>query len=251
MEDKKQNVIVSPSLMYQGDFSDPLPKGFDRIYMHLLKDDDARNEVLPPILPCSGDVEIDDLLIQASQMYEASREDDENDKIIDNLLLQASQEVESQLVKSEIKSQVKSSPSQGSTNTRFSSPKSSSKLEKVQASAMPNETKQSTEWAEKTWLSWVMQRAKNLSTEEIESGYKLEAVFVSMSVVAMNYWLGHFILEARAISGKDYSSNSVYQLCCGLQQSLRNADRGDINLFEDSNFTEFHGVLDGKLKQLN
>ena len=40
----------------------------------------------------------------------------------------------------------------------------------------------------------------------------------------------------------------IYQLCCGLQQSLRNAD---INVFEDSNFTEFCGVLDGKLKQLN
>ena len=32
---------------------------------------------------------------------------------------------------------------------------------------------------------------------------------------------------------------------------MRNANHGDINLFEDSNFTEFHGVLDSKLKQLN
>ena len=244
MEDKQQNVIVSPSLIYQGDFSDPLPEGFDRIYMHLLKDDNARDEVLPC---CSGDAEIDDLLIQASQMYEASREDDQNDEIIDNVLLQASQEVESQLVKF----QVKSSPSPGSINTRFSSPKSASEVEKVRASAIPYKTKQNTEWAEKAWFSLAMQRVKNLSTEEIESGYKLEAAFASMSVVAMNYWLGRFILEARAISGKEYSPDSVYQLCCGLQRSLRNADCGDINLFEDSNFTEFRGVLDGKLKQLN
>ena len=66
----------------------------------------------------------------------------------------------------------------------------------------------------------------------------------------MNYWLDCFILEARAISGKEYSPDSVYQLCSWLQQSLRNVDRGDINLFEDSNFIEFRGVLDGKLKQL-
>ena len=92
---------------------------------------------------------------------------------------------------------------------------------------------------------------KNLYTEEIESRYKLKAAFASMSVVSMNYWIGRFIFEARANSGKEHSPDSVYQLCCGLQQSLRNADRGNINLFEDSNFTEFRGVLDGKLKQLN
>ena len=103
----------------------------------------------------------------------------------------------------------------------------------------------------RTLNGWVTQRMKNLSIEEIESGYKLEAAFALMSVASMNYWLGRFILEAKAISGKEYSPDSVYQLCCGLQQSLRTADRGDINLFEDSNFTEFHGVSDGKLKQLN
>ena len=82
-----------------------------------------------------------------------------------------------------------------------------------------------------TWYSWAMQQVTNLSTEEIESGYKLEAAFASMSVVSMNYWLGRFILEGKAISGKDYSPDSVYQLCCRLQRSLRNADHGDINLF--------------------
>ena len=60
--------------------------------MHLLKNDYTHNKVM---LCCSGDAEIEDLLIQASQMYESSR-DGENDEMIDNLLLQASQEVENQ-----------------------------------------------------------------------------------------------------------------------------------------------------------
>ena len=47
MENKRQNVIVSPSLIRQGDFSDPLSEGFDRIYMYLLKEDDTRDEVMP------------------------------------------------------------------------------------------------------------------------------------------------------------------------------------------------------------
>ena len=58
--------------------------------MHLLKEDDTRDKAM---LCCSGDAEINDLLTQASQMYESSREDGKNDKMIDNLLLQASQEV--------------------------------------------------------------------------------------------------------------------------------------------------------------
>ena len=66
-------------------------------------------------------------------MYEASREDGENDRMIDNLLLQTSQEVENQLVKPRVKFFL----SHGSANTRFSSPKSTSKVEKIRASAIP------------------------------------------------------------------------------------------------------------------
>ena len=53
--------------------------------MHLFKDN---KEVIPCL---SDDAEINELLIQTSQMYEASRENGENDETIDNL---ASQEVE-------------------------------------------------------------------------------------------------------------------------------------------------------------
>ena len=102
--------------------------------------------------------------------------------------------------------------------------------------ATSNKTKQNTdhEWVEKTWFSWATQPMKNLSTKEIERGYKLEAAFASMSIASMNYWLGCFILEVRAISGKEYNPDSVHmQLYCWLQRSLRNADRSDIHLFED------------------
>ena len=83
----------------------PFPKdSTESICRHLLKEDDVHDEVMPC---CGGDAEIDNLLIQESQMYVASREECESDKMIDVLFLQASQEVENQLVKF----QVKSSPS--------------------------------------------------------------------------------------------------------------------------------------------
>ena len=61
------------------------------------------------------------------------------------------------------------------------------------------------EWIKLSWFSWAIQQVKNLSIEEIESGYKLALVFASMSITSINNWLGHFTLEARTISGKEYS----------------------------------------------
>ena len=69
-------------------------------------------------------------------------------------------------------------------------------MESVVNVAIPKKTKQNTEWAEKTWFLWATQRLKKLSTEEMQSGHKLEVTMVSMSVSALNYWLGRFILEA-------------------------------------------------------
>ena len=119
--------------------------------MHLFKDVD--DKVTREVIPDDLDAKIDELLIQASQMYETLREDGKREETIDNLLLQASQEFENQ--------------EGSSTNTRVSSPKSASDVEKVRTSAIPNKTKKNTEWAEITWVSWAMQRAKNLSMEEI------------------------------------------------------------------------------------
>ena len=67
MDNKRHNVLVSPFLICQGDFSDPLPERFNKIYMHLLKEGNTYDEVMPC---CSGGAEIDDIFIQASQMYE-------------------------------------------------------------------------------------------------------------------------------------------------------------------------------------
>ena len=50
------------------------------------------------------------------------------------------------------------------------------------------------EWIKPSWFSWTIQLVKNLSIEEIESGYKLAVVIASMSITSMNNWLGHFTL---------------------------------------------------------
>ena len=67
----------------------------------------------------------------------------------------------------------------------------------------------------------------------------------------MNHWLGKFVLELRTKSGKEYCPDSLYQLCCGLLRSLREANRAEVNILEDPEFIEFHGVLDGQMKRQN
>ena len=62
-----------------------------------------------------------------------------------------------------------------------------------------------------------------------------------MSVPGMNHWLGKIVLE--------YCPDSLYQLCCGLLRSLREANHAQVNLLEDPEFSEFHGVIDGQTKQ--
>ena len=42
------------------------------------------------------------------------------------------------------------------------------------------------------------------------SEYGLLSEFTTMSVPAMNYWLGKFVLEVRTKSGKEYCLDSLY-----------------------------------------
>ena len=50
-----------------------------------------------------------------------------------------------------------------------------------------------------------------------------------MSVPAMNYWLGKFVLEVRTKRGKEYCPDSLCQLCRGLLRSLREANCAEVN----------------------
>ena len=92
---------------------------------------------------------------------------------------------------------------------------------------------------------------EKLSPEELEKGYELDTKFANMNVASMNYWLRKFILEVRSVNGKEYSPDSLYQVCCGLHRSLKDNHRSEVNIFDDAELAEFRGVLDGQLKALN
>ena len=83
----------------------------------------------------------------------------------------------------------------------------------MQKSAVSKKTRQNTDWAERTWCSWASHRLKNMSQEEMENGHELDTKLMSMSTESMNYWLGKFLLEVRTVNSKEYSLDSLYQLC--------------------------------------
>ena len=48
---------------------------------------------------------------------------------------------------------------------------------------------------ERTWRDWAWHRLENLSQDEMGSKYELQSEFITMSVPAMNYRLGKFLLD--------------------------------------------------------
>ena len=110
--------------------------------MHLLKED-LSNKVV------DEDTELDDILIQASQLYEAL----------------TSMRVERQ---GDVETGDEVSPA--IVEHRFSSLSGLRKL----------------------GFFWATQQLEKLSAEEMQSWHKLEVTMVSMSVSALNYWLGRF-----------------------------------------------------------
>ena len=256
-EPSAKAVIVSPSLVWSKnvDANMPMPEEFNRVYMHLFNEDPGHgsDRALDRGNGCAKhDTSKNVSLFQ----------DDEDENAIDELLLLASQQYECKetttcaLTESgeqpRVPSDVRNDTSGNAfSEARFASPKSAHQVETVRKSAIPRKTRRNTEWAERTWYSWANYRAGKMSPEELKKGCKLDANFASMSIEAMNYWLSKFILEVRSSNSKEYSPDSLYQLCCGLHRSLKDNNRNEINIFADNEFAEFRGVLDGQLKTLN
>ena len=234
-----------------------MPEEFNRIYMHLLEDDGHGKPF------CDDDDSMDEVLLLASQAYESHYAEEHQIGVSDRPSSSHSSAVpEVVLVKQTSPScfipkvnnctEVNSEANDTSANTtRFASPKSSKSVEEVRKSAIPKKTRQNTEWTERTWHSWAKQRIEKLSPEELEKGYELDTKFANMNVASMNYWLRKFILEVRSMNGKEYSPDSLYQVCCGLHRSLKDNHRSEVNIFDDAELAEFCGVLDGQLKALN
>ena len=82
------------------------------------------------------------------------------------------------------------------------------------------------------WRDWALYHLENLKQDEMGSDYELLSEFTTMSVLAMNYWLGEFLLEVNGtkVARKLYCPDSLYQLCCRLLRSLREANHAEVTV---------------------
>ena len=103
-------------------------------------------------------------------------------------------------------------------------------------------------WSSRVWSE--RERAKRPAADPEESSYELLQDFCAMDVESMKFWLCKFIIEARRADGDYYPPDSLYSICCGLQRSLKFADRADISIFSDKSFSHFIGTLDAEMKRL-
>lgn len=139
--------------------------------------------------------------------------------------------------------------SQEYESNQFGKPVNNEALESIRKSAVPMKTRQSMLWAVNIWGAWVKERKRVGFVEDDEKKYLLcdNILEMHMSLESLSSWLLKFVMEVRKESCDDYSPDSIYGMCCGLQRELRMNDREDVYLFVDSKFRQ---VLDGRMKHL-
>ena len=131
---------------------------------------------------------------------------------------------------------------------RWGPRQSSTDLVEIRNAGVLPKTRTQINWCLSVWKEWAQERIKNCDPEE--QSHKLLPCFTEMEAEEMNFWLSRFVVEARKKDGTDYPPNTLYQLCSGLGRALKQADRADIKLFDDSKFCSFMTTLDSRTKQL-
>ena len=71
-----------------------------------------------------------------------------------------------------------------------------------------------------------------------------------MQQTKLQQCLTSFVLEVCKKNGEEYCPNTLHHLCCGIMRFLRSNGLPSIDLFTDTEFTDFHAVLDSEMKHL-
>ena len=222
----------------------------------------------------------DDILLQASQIYEDScLEKDEND-----VLMEASQIYEDSLINNTSSSELEEYmclrekyenmdeddflydrliaplqeaklPTQKTTNdretkkeNRFANPVTEEDILAKIVDAIPSSTRKQTTWTVKVWQDWTASR-RSLQTE-------VPPQLDSITNEQLNYWLSQFIVEVKNKNGESYTGGTLYSLCSGVQRYIRGkravSSEGEaLDIYKDPKFVYFRSVFDSVLKNLH
>ncbi|XP_067418939.1 zinc finger MYM-type protein 2 isoform X4 [Emydura macquarii macquarii] len=102
------------------------------------------------------------------------------------------------------------------------------------------------------WKHWVKTRSLDEDLpvlEELKStkSVKLKEDLLSHTVAELNYGLARFVNEIRRPNGENYTPDSIYYLCLGIQEYLYGSNRKD-NIFINPGYQTFEQELNKILK---
>ncbi|XP_039399404.1 zinc finger MYM-type protein 2 isoform X8 [Mauremys reevesii] len=102
------------------------------------------------------------------------------------------------------------------------------------------------------WKHWVKTRSLDEDLpvlEELKStkSVKLKEDLLSHTVAELNYGLARFVNEIRRPNGENYTPDSIYYLCLGIQEYLYGSNRKD-NIFINPSYETFEQELNKILR---
>ena len=78
--------------------------------------------------------------------------------------------------------------------------------------AIPQNTTKQTNWTMGVWEAWRKYRSQ-------ASGKTVPELLLMTK--ELSKWVNKFVVKARCKDGKEYTSNTLHQLVCGIQRYLR------------------------------
>ena len=119
------------------------------------------------------------------------------------------------------------SASKGSS--RFAKPETMENLQRIVDGAEPAKTRNQTDWAIHTWMSWRLARIQAAQPND-----EMPPRLTQMSKSELCKWLSFFVVEVRRQDSKCYPGTTLHGILCGIQCHVRKQKpRETIDFFSD------------------
>ena len=135
--------------------------------------------------------------------------------------------------------------------TRFAEPVSDEKEFELSKTAVPENTKLTTEWGIRTWNDWAANR--RVFTADVSGISYVTTPLLDMTPTDLSYWMRKLVLEVRKNDGSMYPPQSLYALVCCFKRYYEANGVHNINQLDpsDAKFGSFRAVLDAEMKRLH
>ena len=138
-------------------------------------------------------------------------------------------------------------PLEESNSSRFASPTKSDQLHRAAEGVVPTNTRNSTNWAVRTFLLWVEERNKRETQRKIE-----QDILSCNSADRVSFVMRLFVMEVRKADGGKYPPATIRNLLSGLnREMMKNKVEFSIMDKVDRRFRELHLTLDSVCSELH